>query len=357
MKALQRLAYVVKMFPKLSETFIAEELAELVRRGIDVRILSLRPPEEDIRHGIVARAGLDRLVRYDAQGFAAEMTAFRPQLLHAHFATEATLIARDLSRALDIPYCFTAHGYDVYRKPPADFSERAHEAAGVVTVSQANRDHMKERFGVPPEHVEVIACGVDTERFSPGVVASAPPRIICVGRLVPVKNHLLLLEACARLRQRGVAFQCELVGEGRARRDIEAALARLRLADWVTLVGAAEQDEVRDRLRRAAVAVLASTSEGMPVCLMEAAACGVPVVATAVGGVPELVVEGQTGFLVPSGDAQALAQRLERLLSDPPLASRMRASARHTALRRFSVVHQVDRLVGVWQRAMTRVPA
>ncbi|MBI2319383.1 MAG: glycosyltransferase [Betaproteobacteria bacterium] len=354
MNTIRRIAYVAKMFPKVSETFIANELAEVLRRGIEVRVLSLLPATEELRHGIVSRAGLESRVCYDADRFRAQLAEFRPQLLHAHFATDATAAARELSAELGIPYCFTAHGYDVYRKPPADFGARARQAAALVTVSEANRTHIAERFGVPRERVHVVPCGVDTEFFSPGAERLDPPHIVCVARLVPVKNHLLLLEACARLRARGVAFRCVLVGEGRLRADIEAARSRLGLEDCVVLAGAAEQDQVRAWLRGAHVAVLSSTSEGMPVSLMEAAACGVPVVATAVGGVPELMEEGETGFVVPSGDAEALADRLQRLLGEPELRARMGRRARARALERFSVVGQVDRLTAIWQRAIAR---
>lgn len=351
MTTVRRIAYVAKMFPKISETFVANELAEVLRRGIEVRVLSLRPATEALRHGIVSRSGLDRRVYYDADRFSAELADFRPQLLHAHFATDATAVARDLSRKLGIPYCFTAHGYDVYRKPPADFGARALQAAAVVTVSDANRTHIAERFCVPRELIHVVPCGVNADWFSPGAGKLDPPHIVCVGRLVPVKNQMLLLEACALLRARGVAFRCVLVGEGRTRAELEAGRSRLGLEDFVVLTGAAEQEEVRAWLRSASVAVLTSISEGMPVSLMEAAACGVPVVATAVGGVPELVEEGESGFVVASGDAKAVADRLQRLIGAPELRARMGEHARARALERFSLARQVDRLTGIWQHA------
>src|ERR1051326_5816854 len=133
----RRIAYVLKVFPKISETFIAEELAELRRRGVEVRILSLLAPRAEIRHDIVASAGLDQLTSYEPREFSSIVQGFRPQILHAHFATEATAMAIELATDHGIPFTFTAHGYDIHRKAPTDFGARAVAAKAVVTVSQA----------------------------------------------------------------------------------------------------------------------------------------------------------------------------------------------------------------------------
>ncbi len=350
--SLKRMAYVLNMFPKVSETFIANELAEVLRRGIALRVLSLRRPDEELRHGIIERAGLDRYVSYDEAGFQAELARFRPQIIHAHFARKATARARDLAADLGVPYSFTAHRYDIYSKPPKDFKARALSAGAVVTVSDANAQYIAETFGVPRGRMDIIPCGIDTERFSPGGEKADPPHIVCVARLEPVKNHALLLKACALLRDQGVPYRCVLLGDGRERTEVEAERARLRLDGNMRLEGATEQDQVRDWLRRAALCVLSSDSEGMPVSLMEAAACGVPAVATGVGGVPELVQHDETGLLVPPGDAVALAAALGQLLRDPVRRQRFGSAARQRAVERFSVTHQVDRLVEVWNRAI-----
>src|SRR5881628_2689366 len=209
---MRRIAYVVNVFPKLSETFIAWELAELRRRGVEVRILSLRQPSEQLRHEIVTEAGLGERVVYDPREFRAVVREFQPELLHAHFATEPTAAARELAAELGVPFTFTAHGYDIYRKPPADFADRAAAAAAVVTVSEANAAYIATTFGVPAAQIQVIPCGVDTERFRPPERRSVTPQIVCVARLNPVKNLGLLLEACAILQSRGVKFRCTLVG-------------------------------------------------------------------------------------------------------------------------------------------------
>ena len=143
-----RVAYVVNVFPKLSETFIAGELAELRRRGVNLRVLSLQQPKETLRHDFIAQAELDKITCYRPEEFANVIREFEPQLLHAHFATEPTAAARKLSERLGVPFTFTAHGYDIRRKAPPDLAARAAAARAVVTVSNANAHHIAETFGV-----------------------------------------------------------------------------------------------------------------------------------------------------------------------------------------------------------------
>ncbi len=353
-----RVAYVVNVFPKLSETFIAGELAELRRRGVELRVFSLRVPREWCRHEMIARAELDKITCYRPEEFSSRLREFKPQLLHAHFATEPTAAARELAKGLGVPFTFTAHGYDIRRKPPPDFAERAEAAGAVITVSNANARHIASAFGVSLKRIRVIPCGVDIDLFKPAefggfrvqrsTLPTTLPLIVCVARQVPVKNLRLLLEVCALLRARAVKFHLVLVGDGPMRKDLERMLQPLGLEDCVEFTGALEQRCVLGWWQRASVAVLTSENEGMPVCLMEAAACGIPAVATAVGGVPELILNGRTGLLVPPGDATALAAALQTLLQDAVLAHRMGDAARKHAEGRFSVRAQVDRLLALW---------
>ena len=346
----QRLAYVLNIFPKLSETFIAGELAELRRRGVELRILSLLPPRDELQHALVKRAGLDRLVCYEPEKFSAVVREFQPQLLHAHFAREATAEARRLAAIHRLPFTFTAHGYDIHRKPPEDFAARATAARAVVTVSEANAAYIAATFGVPRVLIHVVPCGVNTEQFQPGTPAARalPPVILCVARHVAVKNLGQLLEACGRLRRCGMDFQCVMIGDGPLHEELKTQRAALGLTNLVVMPGAAEQGEVVRWWQRASVGVLTSQNEGMPVSLMEAAACGVPVVAPAVGGIPELVLDGETGLLAKPGDVESLLSALERLLRDERLRKRMGEAARQRAVEKFSVRHQVDQLFALW---------
>jgi glycosyltransferase involved in cell wall biosynthesis len=367
----RRVAYVLNVFPKLSETFIANELAEVRRRGVDLRVLSLRQPEQEPRHRFIDEAGLQKIVCREPKRFESVLREFQPQLLHAHFATEPADAARQWSQRLGVPFTFTAHGYDIRRRPPPDFAARAAAARALVTVSEANRRYIVETFGVPSAHIRVIPCGVDTERFNPGgsrcqeaqtssainlLKRSEPahvggyedPLIVCVARHVKVKNLGMLLEACALLCDRGVRFKCVSVGDGVCRGELEARHAELRLGHYVEFVGAEKQDQVLAWWQRADLAVLTSENEGMPVSLMEATACGVPAVATAVGGIPELIEHGVTGLLSPPGDVAAFADTLQSLLQDSARRSAMSAAARRRAVERFSLSRQVDALLALW---------
>jgi len=353
---LRRIAYVVKVFPKLSETFVANEVIALRHRGLDVLVLSLLPPAEGPRHDFFAEAGLDRITSWDPAGFLPLLRKFQPQLLHAHFATEPTEAARALAKDVGCPFTFTAHGYDIRRKPPPDFHARAIAARAVITVSQANAGHITEHFRVPADRIHVIPCGVDCELFCPPAPGqekndpAEPPWLVCVARHVPVKNQARLLEMCALLRDRGVEFRCALVGDGPSHADLRALASKLGLGALIDFPGAATQPEVVKWWQRAAVALLTSDSEGMPVCLMEAGACGVPSVATAVGGVPELIEDGVTGLLAPAGDVSVLANAVQKLLENPTMAAQLGKAARQRMREHFALSIQVDRLLTLWTK-------
>lgn len=345
-----RIGYVINVFPKLSETFIAVEMAELRRRDVEILTVSLRTPTETLCHPIIESSGLLERTIHPPNDALAALREFKPDLLHAHFATEPTAAARDFARALDVPFTFTAHGYDIFRKPPPDFAARAADASAVVTVSRANAQYIQHRFNVPPAKVHVIPCGVNTDLFKPAQEQKNDiPLVVCVARHVVVKNLGLLLRALSLLAQWKVTFRAVLIGDGPCHAELEELSRDLRLDKQVEFLGSATQDEVLPWLQRANVAVLSSQNEGMPVSLMEAAACGVPVVATAVGGIPELVRDGVTGFLTPP-EPQPFAAALRRVLEQPDLGRQMGAAAREDAEGRFSVTRQVDELLAVWDK-------
>lgn len=347
--SIARIVYVLKKFPKLSETFIAREIAELRRRGVAVRILSLARPNEMLRHTFVDEAGLLELVEYDQQCFADVVRRFRPALLHAHFATEATALAWRLSRELHVPFSFTAHRYDIYDMPPGNFCARAAAAASVITVSQANARHIAQMTRCPLERIHVIPCGVPVDWFVPTAHApTVPPTIVCVARLERVKQLATLLAACTLLQKSQIDFQCVVIGGGACEEELHEMCQRFGVAQRVRFLGPLDAHEVRQWWQQACIAVLTSSSEGMPVSLMEAAACGVPAVATRVGGIPEFVVDGATGILVDPGNVLELAAALERLLVHPDLAARYGRAARQRAVEVFSLERQVDSLLHVW---------
>ena len=267
----------------------------------------------------------------------------RVQHLHAHFATNATTIAL-LARLLGgPPFSFTAHGTDAQdHMPLRALGEKVRHARFVIAVSHHARAHLM-RFSDPRDwpRIHVVRCGLeDIYLRMPGARLPREPRLLCVARFGEEKGHLVLLEALARLAATGVAFELELVGDGPLRPVIESAIARLELREHVKLSGWLGSAQVRERLLASRVLVLPSLAEGLPVVLMEALAAGRPVVASQVGAIPELVVPGENGWLVPPASVEGLASALRAALASPDEQLERMGAAGHE---RVLQMHAVDR--------------
>ena len=254
-----------------------------------------------------------------------------------------------------MPFTFTAHGYDIRRRAPPDLFQRALAARTVITVSHANAEHMSRTFGIPSNRLRVIPCGVDTQLFCPVLNESSSknsPLIVCVARHVKVKNLGFLLRACAFLKARGVQFRCVSVGDGVCRSEFEEIHRKLSLENTFEFAGALEHGQVLAWWKRADIAVLTSENEGMPVSLMEAAACGVPAVAPAVGGIPELVQHEVTGLLTAPGNLDGFSAALQQLIEDPGRRVAMGGLARSRVEQQFSLRRQVDSLLSLWTEVL-----
>lgn len=399
-----RVAYVLKMYPRFSETFIVNEVLAHEAAGTDVRIVSLRAPADGRFHESLAevRAPVTYLRH---KGWRAEdlwttleascrawpdLPSVLPELLaaevddaaqalqlaalvraegithlHAHFASVATTVARLASLITGVPYTFTAHAKDIFHAEvdDTDLARKISSAVACVTVSDFNADHLRGLPGSSPDRVVRIYNGLDLTRFphrpDPGDAGEVD--VVAVGRLVEKKGFDVLLDAVAELHRRGRPVRCDVVGAG----PLEGALRRrvldLGLDRSVRLLGPRPQGQVRRAVQGATVlaapCVVAADGnrDGMPTVLLESMALGTPVVATGVTGVPELVQEGVTGLLVAQGDATALADALARLLDEPALRARLSAAARERVELDFDVRHQAAALRDVFARA-SQVP-
>ncbi len=350
-----RVAYVLKDYPRLSQTFVLNEIVGLLSRGIDVLVLALNHSGEVIHHELAKSSQVTGRIIFHLESFERALTAFSPDLIHAHFATIATETALRLGAKLGIPVTFTAHGYDIFRSPPPNFSARANLAARVITVSKANQRYLVERLGVNPNQITVIPNGVDTSYFAPNLIQTnhTVPQIVCVARLEPVKQHQILLAACALMKTGGISYRCTIVGDGSCRESLHALRDSLQLRDHVEFTGAADSEQVQQFWRSADVAVLSSQSEGFPVCLLEAAATGIPAVAPSVGGIPEIIVHESTGLLVTPDDPDSLADALKRFCYNLALAGQMGKNARRLALQNFSIDQQLNSLLAVWDQVIS----
>ncbi len=392
-----RIGYVVKRYPRYSETFIVNEILAHEAAGWDLEIFALRPPVDTHFQDALARvrapvtylpgSGLKatdfwqslEAASAELPGLWAKLEAARGEAprdvhaavhlaraarlrglthLHAHFASSATSVARMAARFADLPYSFTAHAKDIFHESvdPADFRRKLREAAAVVTVSDFNLAFLRERYGVDARRVARIYNGLDLDRFPFSAPGERPPEILAVGRLVEKKGFSDLLEACAHLRDRGVSFSCRIIGGGDLEAALRARIERLDLGAHVCLSGPRPQREVIERLRRAAVfaapCVVGSDGnrDGLPTVLLEAMALGTPCVSTDVTGIPEALRDGETGLQVPRRAPAALADALARLLSDAELRVRLATAARRLIETSFDVHRNAARLRNLFVR-------
>jgi glycosyltransferase involved in cell wall biosynthesis len=240
--------------------------------------------------------------------------------LHAHFGTNSAVVAM-LVHSLGGPsWSFTAHGPEEFDKAQMiALAEKIQRASFVVAVSSFGRSQLFRQVTHDQwNKIEVVHCGIESTFYRQAVADGAlPARLVCVGRLCEQKGQALLLDAAQRLAARGVMFELVLAGDGELRGAIEALIARYDLQDKVRITGWIGGDRVRDELAAARALVLPSFAEGLPVVIMEAMALRRPVISTFVAGIPELVVPGEHGWLVPAGDTEALADAMQACLDAP----------------------------------------
>jgi len=397
--AAPRVAYVMSRFPKLTETFVLDEILELERQGVAVEVFPLWRERAGVVHAearpVVARAHftatLDATVLVDnvralldapgryvgtlvtlvrsnwrsprflagalaifpkACSFARRMRALGVRHVHAHFASHPAAAAFVVGRLAGIPWSFTAHGSDLHREQSM-LALKVAEAEFVVAISEFNRRFILDRVGEAfAAKIHVVHCGVDLARHPrrDGTSANEAFEIGCIGTLHAVKGQRHLLDACAELSALGIDWRCHLIGDGPDRRALEARARAAGTGDRVVFHGSCERERVGALL--AGMDVLAAPSvptrdgrrEGLPVVLMEAGATGLPLVASRLSGIPELVVDGETGLLIEPGDAPGLARALARLAAEPATRQRLGAAARARIERDFALGANVERL-------------
>lgn len=388
-----RVGYVVKKFPRLSETFILNEVLGLERHGVELTIASLRLPDEGRFHAAVAELAadvvylpqfgretvgqaFDDLARYpaatalasarqlagdrsvdlliQAARLAAVVDARGIGHLHAHFMTGAAHVAYLAHLLTGVPFTVTAHAKDIYRQGVdwRVWSTIAHAAEAIVTVCDANCDFIEAR--VPEARIVRVYNGVEPlAAGGPGSVAREPNLVVGVGRLVEKKGFGDLLRALAE--PCAAAARLVLIGDGDQRAALEAEATRLGLDGRVHFTGALAQHQVHDWMRRAHVLAAPcvrgddGNQDALPTVLLEALAHGLPVVSTPVGGIPEIVDDGVQGLLVPEGDTAALAGAIARLTSDNALWRRCSAAALARAADRFDRDRNLRELIELVQ--------
>jgi colanic acid/amylovoran biosynthesis glycosyltransferase len=382
--SIMRVGYILKRYPRYSETFIVNEIIAHEQAGLAVDIYSLRYPEDQHFQNILgrvqapvryvssdgarshsfwnimgmcqqslpyfwssleeARAEEARDV-YQAMIVALEATEKGTQHLHAHFASKAATIARIASRFMGTAYTLTAHAKDIFQEDIV-FDEvlgNLDAAAAVITVSDFNVDYLQRHYGLDIRKIRRIYNGLDLERFPYKTPRERSPTIVAVGRLVEKKGFSDLIEACALLGQRKTVFDCSIIGAGPMEGELRRKIEDLCLQGEVRLLGSLPQYEVIERVQGAAVmaapCVVASDEDkdGLPTVLIEAMALGTPCVSTDVTGIPEILVDGETGLTVTQHDVSGLASALEAFLTQPDLRSGISRRARKLVEEKFDI--------------------
>lgn len=286
------------------------------------------------------------MVRYMLAGVQAGARAAKGcRLVFAHWVVPTGVIGALVSRLTGRPLVLYAHGSDicVYAEKSLFYRLLTRWVLGrarfVFAVSRDIEARLTGRLGMPEEAVAVVSCGVDGGLFhpaeSPLPTDKEPLRVLFVGDMVAAKGVVELVEAVLALLSRAVALELEMVGNGPLREELTGQVRRAGAEKAVRFVGTVPRSEVAERMRQVHVLVLPSHNEGTPLCVMEALTSGIPVVATAVGGIPDLVDEGESGLLIPPENREALSRALERLAVDRGFLARLTAGARKTGDRFF----------------------
>ncbi|MEW6218316.1 MAG: glycosyltransferase [Thermodesulfobacteriota bacterium] len=405
------LGMILKGYPRISETFISNEILLLSELGLRIRIFSMRQPRESFSHASVQRIRarvdylpetllrpLPRLLAHNlalarrqpgryrqALGLARRrLAAGRPLAtikhllqagylvghllpgsgvghLHAHFAHSPTSVARFASLLAGLPFSFTAHAKDIYTSEPSSLAEKIAAAAFVVTCTEHNRQYLARlAYGSTPIHR--IYHGIDLSLFSAPAAGPAAPaapfQILTVARLTAKKGLDTVLRAVRRLADQGLPVRHTLIGAGEERSALETLARQLGLAGICSWLGTQPHQVVQAQLAQAHLFVLGcriaanGDRDGIPNVLAESLAMGVPVVATTVSAIPELVEDGASGLLVPPDDPAAMAAAMARLLTDPGLRQQVIAAGRQRVAQGFDNRQLIGQLAALFRGAL-----
>jgi glycosyltransferase involved in cell wall biosynthesis len=412
----ERVAIVVKGYPRLSETFIAQELLTLQQQGVAYAIYSMRRPHDHAIHPVHAaihrpvhylpeylyqqprrvfvcwwrvrrRAGYATALRIWLKDLRRDLTASRIRRfgqamvlaaempdtigwIHVHYLHTPASVARYAALIRELDWSCSAHAKDIYTTPDWEKTEKLEAMQWLVTCTRANLAYLQALGNGSADKVGLVYHGCDFSSFPPpaqharwryGNDPADPVLLLSVGRAVPKKGYDILLDALARL-PRDLHWRFVHIGAGSERRKLEKKTRKLGLAARVAWSGAKARDEVFDAYRCADLFVLASRiagdgdRDGLPNVLLEAQAQELACLSTDVSAIPELIVDGETGILVKPADPDALAQALQRLIRDPLLRRRLGQEGARRVRENFSHAQNATGLIARFKQVMARVP-
>lgn len=394
-RELAPVGYVVKRYPRLSETFIVNEILAHEAAGVPVEIFSLRPCCDTHFQDAIARVRApvtylpsDSLRSSDfwtiLQQAAARAPALWPAVseiplpaardvwqaavlaqhavergiphLHAHFATAPTTVAMLAARMAGITFSFTAHARDIYGPEVRsdDLRRKLERAAAAITVSDYNAEHLRQTYGAAADRLTRVYNGLPLDEFTWRSPVDRAPIVLAVGRLVEKKGFADLIEACAILDRAGLSFRCHIIGAGPLDAALRDQIDRRRLESRVHLLGPLPRAEVVQHMQTAAVlaapCVVSADGDrdGLPTVLLESMALGTPCVSTAITGIPEVIQDRVTGLMVSERAPQALADALSQLLRDSTLRGQIASAARGLVERSFDERRNAERLRAIF---------
>lgn len=394
-----RIGYVLKRYPRYSETFIVNEILAHESSGLQIEIFSLRPsndghfqdsiarvraftnclPSEglkacdlwnaiqdasevfpDLLNALEVARGEDVRNVYQALLLAREVRQKDIHHLHAHFATDATSVARLAARFAGVGYTLTAHAKDIFHESIKfnDMKQKLNDAAIVITISDSNLKYLQKTYCLPKTKIRRIYNGLDLKQFRYESPHERKNRIVSVGRLVEKKGFTDLIHACEILAKRGCQFSCEIIGTGQLETELRSQIVSLGIEEAVKLIGPRPQSEIIKHVQSAAVfaapCVIGADGnrDGLPTVLLEAMALGTPCVSTDVNGIPEVLHHEETGVMVPQHDPVSLADAFERLFDDSALRIKLANNARSLFETEFDIYKNASHLRSIFHKVI-----
>ena len=387
-----KIAYVLGVFPKLSETFILTEILELIKRGNEIVIFSLSKPQRSIIYPEVFEYRLMektiypqffsnlflklikpssfKLMKYRQKGvkaklyyiccvqhFAEIIRKLRPEVIHAHFATGPAFVAMLLSKLSGVPYTFTAHAYDIFKNPDVlALKERISNSSATLTVSHYNKKYLSKLTNIPENKFHVIRACPNLNRLNLIKREEEEFKILTVARLVEKKGVKYAIMAMKNLVKDFPKLEYRIVGSGPLEKELKDLTKSLGLERHIRFLGELTWTELSREYAKSSLFVLPSVRasdgdmDGIPVSLMEAMYLRIPVISTNISGIPELIENGKEGLLVDPADVEQLTKAIRILLENDTLRKKMGNAGRRKIEEEFNIHKEADKLLKVFKK-------
>lgn len=363
-----KITYITNLFPKLSETFILNQITGLIDHGHDIQIIALKKLNAKPFHTslydynllykttYLQTRHLNRDFKYNRQ---LNKVIKNTDVFHAHFATWPTELALTLFKLTGKPYVFTVHAYDIFKNPNSIIlTEMVKNSVNMVTVSNYNKTYIEQLIGKVYQHkIKVIHCGIKVNDFIP--VPKKEKKIVkllTVARLVEKKGIIDSIKAFAELCKNRNDIEYSIIGDGPLKNQFTHIIQELHLQDRIKLLGSRTKQEVIDAMNSSDIYILTSKTlkngdkEGIPVSILEAQAMQLPVISTYHSGIPEAIINGETGLLVDEGRIDEIKEKINLLVINKKLRMNMGKYGRSNIVKNFNHISEINKLVEIFTK-------